>query len=74
MLKTLTQTAIDAVHSSQKIFVDTFVKNEELSKTLKQYVDLQADFVKKTADSTIDVGTKVYTTVTDKKFYEDTLK
>lgn len=74
MIKTYINTAIDTIQTSKKMFVDTFVKHEALAKSFNEFVDTQTDYTKKAFDASVEAGTKVYNTITDKSFYTDTLK
>lgn len=74
MFKLYTDAAIDMVQSSKKMFVDTFVKNENLSKSLHKFVDTQTEYTKKAVDTFSAVATDVYKTVTDKNFVAESLK
>lgn len=73
MFKTFTTTAIDAVQTSKKMAVDTFVKNEELAKALNTFVDTQADYTKKTVDAFTTVGGTISALFMNKDFYKDSL-
>lgn len=74
MIDTLTKTAIDAVQTTKKLAVDTFVKHEPLAKSLHEFVDAQTEYTKKAIDASISAGTNVYNAITDKSFYTDSLK
>ena len=74
MIKTLIHSTIDTIQSSKKMFVDTFVKHEELAKSFNEFVDAQTVYTKEAIDVSIKTGTNVYNTVTDKTFYTDTMK
>ena len=74
MIKTMFDTAIDAVQSSKKMFVDTFVKHEGLANSLKEFVNIQTEYSKKAVEATLSTGSTVYKTVTEKEFYADLLK
>lgn len=74
MIKTYIHTAIDTIQTSKKMFVDTFVKHEVLAKSLNDFVDTQTDYTKKAFDASVETGTKVYNTITDKSFYTDAFK
>ena len=74
MIKMYINTAIDTIQTSKKMFVDTFVKHEGLAKSLNEFVDAQTDYTKKAFDASVETGTKVYNTITDKSFYADALK
>lgn len=74
MFDTLTKTAIDAVQTTKKIAIDTFVKHEGLAKSFHEFVDAQTEYTKKAVDAGISAGTNVYNAVTDKSFYTETAK
>ena len=74
MIKTLIHSTVDAIQSSKKMFVDTFVKHDGLAKSFNDFVDAQTDYTKQAIDVSIKTGTNVYNTVTDKSFYTDTMK
>lgn len=74
MIKTMFDTAIDAVQSSKKMFVDTFVKHEGLANSLKEFINIQTDYTKKAVEATLLTSSNIYKTVTEKEFYSDSLK
>ena len=74
MLATLVNNTVDAIQTSKKIFVDTFVKHEGLAKSFNAFVDAQTDYTKQAIDASIKAGNEVYSTVSDKAFYTDTAK
>ena len=74
MLATLVNNTVDAIQTSKKIFVDTFVKHEGLAKSLNEFVDAQTNYTKQAIDASIKTGTEVYNTVFDKAFYIDAAK
>lgn len=74
MLATLVNNTVDAIQTSKKIFVDTFVKHEGLAKSLNEFVDAQTDYTKQAFDVSYKTGADVYKTVMDKSFYTDALK
>lgn len=74
MLATLINNTVDAIQTSKKIFVDTFVKHEGLAKSLNEFVDAQTDYTKQAIDASIKTGNEVYKTVSDRAFYTDTMK
>lgn len=74
MLATLINNTVDAIQTSKKIFVDTFVKHEGLAKSLNEFVDAQTDYTKQAVDASIKTGNEVYKTVSDRTFYTDTAK
>ena len=54
-------TAIDTVQGAKKEAIKTFVKNEDIAKTLTEFVDAQTAYTKEAIKSTTDVGTKLAT-------------
>lgn len=74
MLRTFINTTIDTIQSTKKVAVDTFVKHEGLAKSLNEFVDTQTEYTKKAIDASIEAGTNVCKTLTDKSFYTDTLE
>jgi hypothetical protein len=74
MLKMFADTTVDTIQTSKKMFVDTFVKHEGLAKTLNEFVDAQTEYTKKAIETGITTGTNVYSAITDKTFYTDTLE
>ena len=74
MLATVVNNTVDAIQTSKKIFVDTFVKHEGLAKSLNEFVDAQTNYTKQAIDASIKTSTEVYNTVSDKTFYTDTAK
>jgi len=74
MIKTFIHTTVDTIQTSKKMFVDTFVKHEGLAKSLNEFVDAQTVYTKEAIDASVNAGTNVYNTVTDKSFYTETMK
>lgn len=74
MMKLLMVNTVDAIQTSKKIFVDTFVKHEGLAKSFNEFVDAQTDYTKQAIDASVSAGTKVYDIISDKSFYTDTAK
>lgn len=52
-------TAIDTVQGAKKEAIKTFVKNEEMAKTLTEFVDAQTAYTKEAVKATTDVATKL---------------
>jgi hypothetical protein len=52
-------TTIDAIQTSKKQFVSTFVKQEEIAKALNTFIDAQTEYTKKA----VKVGTDTFATV-----------
>jgi hypothetical protein len=74
MLATVVNNTVDAIQTSKKIFVDTFVKHEGLAKSLNEFVDAQTNYTKQAIDASIKTGNEVYNTVSDKAFYTEIMK
>jgi hypothetical protein len=74
MLATVVNNTVDAIQTSKKIFVDTFVKHEGLAKSLNEFVDAQTNYTKQAIDASMKAGNEVYNTVFDRAFYTDTMK
>ena len=74
MLATVVNNTVDAIQTSKKIFVDTFVKHEGLAKSLNEFVDAQTNYTKQAIDASVKAGNEVYKTVSDRTFYTDTAK
>jgi hypothetical protein len=74
MLATLVNNTVDAIQTSKKIFVDTFVKHEGLAKTMNEFVDAQTEYTKKAIDVGFTTASNMHKTVTDKSFYTETAK
>jgi hypothetical protein len=74
MFTTFANAAIDAVQSSKKIAVDTFVKHEGLAKALNQFVDSQAEYTKKAVETGFTTATSITSIFSDKSFYGDMAK
>ena len=74
MLATLVNNTVDAIQTSKKIFVDTFVKHEGLAKTMNEFVDAQTEYTKKAIDVGFTTASNMHKTVTDKSFYTETMK
>ena len=71
MIKTMLTSTIDTVQTGKKIFVDTFVKHEELAKTMNNFVDQQTEYTKQTVDNFAKFGSELYSIVAKKSFIND---
>lgn len=67
-------TTIDSIQTAKKIAVDTFVKHEDLAKSLNDFVDAQTTYTKQAIDAGIKTGSQVFDVITDKSFYTDSFK
>jgi hypothetical protein len=74
MLSTLVNNTVDAIQTSKKIFVDTFVKHEGLAKIMHEFVDAQNEYTKKAIEVGFTTASNMHKTVTDKSFYTETAK
>jgi hypothetical protein len=74
MLSTLVNNTVDAIQTSKKIFVDTFVKHEGLAKIMHEFVDAQNEYTKKAVDVGFTTASNIHKIVTDKSFYTETAK
>jgi hypothetical protein len=74
MLTTLVNNTVDAIQTSKKIFVDTFVKHEGLAKIMHEFVDAQHEYTKKAIEVGFTTASNMHKTVTDKSFYTETAK
>jgi hypothetical protein len=59
LFNTSINTAIDTIQNAKHTFVDTFVKNEEIKKPLKTYVNAQSEYAKKVISDTANFWTVV---------------
>lgn len=67
-------TTVDSIQTAKKIAVDTFVKHEDLAKSLNDFVDAQTTYTKQAIDAGIKTGSEVFDAITDKSFYTATIK
>lgn len=74
MIKLLIDNTVDSIQVSKKMFVDTFVKHEGLSKTMNEFVDAQTEYTKKAIEVGFTTASNMHKTVTDKSFYTETAK
>lgn len=71
MIKTMLLSTIDTVQSGKKMFVDTFVKHEDLAKSMNVFVDQQTEYTKQAVDNFAKFGTELYSIVANKDFVSD---
>ncbi len=71
MIKTMLLSTIDTVQTGKKIFVDTYVKHEDLAKSMNSFVDQQTEYTKQTVDNFSKFGTELYSIVANKNFVKD---
>jgi hypothetical protein len=55
---------IDAIQSSKKSFVNTFITNEKIAKSLNDYVDSQTSYTKEAMNATTTMVTAVMSETT----------
>lgn len=70
MFNTIAHAAIDAVQSSKKKFVGTFVQHEGIAQILNNFVDSQTAYTKAAVDTGITTVTALGSVVANKQFYE----
>lgn len=71
MFNSFAYSAIDAVQTSKKQFVETFVKHDSIARVLNQFVDAQTQYTKSAVDAGIQVATNLGYIFTTKQFYDD---
>lgn len=71
MFNTFAHSAIDAVQNSKKTFVETFVKNEAINKSLNQFIDAQTEYTKSAMDTSMAAATSLGMVLTSKDFYDE---
>lgn len=67
-------TAIDAIQSTKKQAINTFVPHSGLKEILIDFVDAQSKYTKHAAQSMLDTGVAIGALMTNKQFYEDCMK
>lgn len=65
---------IDMVQSTKKQAVDMFVMNNDVKKLLNTFIDSQTDYTKKALSSTLDTAVAVYSVMTNKEYFNNTMK
>ena len=74
MFNTFTDAAVDAVQTSKKNFVNTFVQHEGIARVLNSFVDAQTSYTK----SAISAGTVAATSLgmifASKEFFDEMTK
>lgn len=71
MFNSFAYSAIDAVQTSKKQFVETFVPNSDIARVLNQFVDAQTQYTKSAVDAGIQVATGLGYIFSTKQFYDD---
>lgn len=69
MLHSIANTAIDAVQTSKKNFIATFITNDKLASILEEFVDAQTAYTKSAVDTGIKTATELGKLVTTKEFF-----
>ena len=65
---------IDMVQSTKKSLVDSLVPNQDIKKLLNEYVDTQTDYTKKAVSSFMDINVAIYSVMTNKEYFNNTMK
>lgn len=68
MFSTYANMAVDAIQSGKQTWIDTFIKDESLNKTLTDFVSKQTTFVKQANVSAEKVATAMTETFVGKLF------
>jgi hypothetical protein len=71
MFNSITNTAIDAVQTSKKHIVATFVKHENLADTINKFVDIETSYTKALFDNTNKTLSDMYSIFTNKNFISE---
>ena len=50
---------VDSIQNGQRQFVETFVKNEEIRKSINELIDAQAQYTKTVSDTVTELGKTV---------------
>ena len=69
MLTSIANTAIDAVQSGKKEFVNTFIKHEGLAQILNSFVDAQTAYTKSAVETGITTAAKLGKLAISKEFF-----
>lgn len=71
MFNTFAHAAVDAVQTSKKQFVDTFVKHEGIASALNSFVEAQTKYTKSAIDAGIAASTSLGMIFTSKNFFDE---
>ena len=71
MFNSFAYSAIDAVQTSKKQFVETFVQHNDIARVLNQFVDAQTQYTKSAVDASIQAATGLGLIFTTKQFYDE---
>lgn len=74
MFNTFTDAAIDAVQTSKKNFVNTFVQNKGIATALNSFVDAQTSYTKSAVMAGTQAATSIGMIVFSKQFFDDVTK
>lgn len=74
MINTMPFFMIDAIQSGKKNFVNTFISNNDVKAILTEYIDSQTDYTKKLVSNTLDTGVAIYSIMTNKEFFNNSMK
>lgn len=72
MFKNITDNTIDGIQNGRKLLVDVFIKNENLAKSIKDYIDVETTYTKEAVNNTYNSAIGVSKLLIDKNFYVDT--
>jgi hypothetical protein len=72
MFSTFAHSAVDAVQSSKKQFVNLAVSHEGIRNALNSFVDAQADYTKRAIDAGILASSTIGMIVSSKDFFDYT--
>jgi|688.fasta_scaffold01334_52 hypothetical protein len=71
MFNTFTDAAIDAVQTSKKNFVNTFVSHEGIARALNQFVDTQTSYTKSAISAGTTAATSLGMIFASKEFFDE---
>jgi len=74
MFNTFAYAIVDTIQNSKKTFVDTFVSDDEVKKTLNTFVDAQTKYTKAAVDAGSSAMISLGYTFVSKKFLESFTK
>jgi hypothetical protein len=74
MFNTFTDAAIDAVQSSKKQFVNTFVTHEGIARSLNQFVDAQTSYTKSAISAGTTAAISMGMILSSKEFFDEITK
>lgn len=71
MFNTFAHAAVDAIQTSKKQFVETFVKHEGIATALNSFVDSQTKYTKSAIDAGIATATSLGAILASKSFFDE---